>query len=51
MRMCLFHFPPGPNLNPETITPWDSPNDKEELQEISNNGFEMVSSLLSVFPH
>jgi hypothetical protein len=49
--MCLFHFSPGPNPNPETLTPWDSPDDQEELQEISNNGFEMVSSLLSVFPH
>jgi hypothetical protein len=28
-----------------------SPDDQEELQEISNNGSEMVSSLLSVFPH
>ena len=27
------------------------PNDQEELQEISNNGFEMVSLLLEVFPH
>jgi len=28
-----------------------SPDDHEELQEISNNGFEMVSSLLEVYPH
>jgi ankyrin repeat protein len=27
------------------------PDDQEELQEISNNGFEMVSLLLEVFPH